>query len=154
MNRAKAAGARRPSAAAKPSGHPPPGDFIALGAKGAGGETKAALLKPAAGGGLPLPLPLPPERKREPPAAALPGLAKRPKLPPAPPLSALGRLAEAAVAEKRAISPSIKEPSVIPIEGAGPAAGRRRGGGAAAGVPPGGCGEGAGGSARVPLAAS
>ncbi|XP_023792909.1 integrator complex subunit 1 [Cyanistes caeruleus] len=33
-----------------------------------------------------------------------------------PPLSALGRLAEAAVAEKRAISPSIKEPSVIPIE--------------------------------------
>uniref|UniRef100_A0A7M4FIM5 Integrator complex subunit 1 n=1 Tax=Crocodylus porosus TaxID=8502 RepID=A0A7M4FIM5_CROPO len=116
MNRAKAAGARRPSAAAKPSGHPPPGDFIALGAKGAGGEAKAALLKPAAGGGLPLPLPLPPERKRDPPAAALPGLAKRPKLPPAPPLSALGRLAEAAVAEKRAISPSIKEPSVIPIE--------------------------------------
>ncbi|NXU73620.1 INT1 protein, partial [Oreotrochilus melanogaster] len=34
----------------------------------------------------------------------------------AAPLSALGRLAEAAVAEKRAISPSIKEPSVIPIE--------------------------------------
>ncbi|NWT12898.1 INT1 protein, partial [Vireo altiloquus] len=41
---------------------------------------------------------------------------KRPKLSSTPPLSALGRLAEAAVAEKRAISPSIKEPSVIPIE--------------------------------------
>ncbi|NWZ80872.1 INT1 protein, partial [Poecile atricapillus] len=48
--------------------------------------------------------------------AGLPGLAKRPKLSSTPPLSALGRLAEAAVAEKRAISPSIKEPSVIPIE--------------------------------------
>ncbi|NXM55216.1 INT1 protein, partial [Illadopsis cleaveri] len=48
--------------------------------------------------------------------AGLPGLTKRPKLSSTPPLSALGRLAEAAVAEKRAISPSIKEPSVIPIE--------------------------------------
>ncbi|NXI64063.1 INT1 protein, partial [Anseranas semipalmata] len=48
--------------------------------------------------------------------AGLSGLAKRPKLSSTPPLSALGRLAEAAVAEKRAISPSIKEPSVIPIE--------------------------------------
>ncbi|NWY45294.1 INT1 protein, partial [Sylvia atricapilla] len=48
--------------------------------------------------------------------AGLPGLSKRPKLSSTPPLSALGRLAEAAVAEKRAISPSIKEPSVIPIE--------------------------------------
>ncbi|XP_030912422.1 integrator complex subunit 1, partial [Geospiza fortis] len=46
----------------------------------------------------------------------LPGLTKRPKLSSTPPLSALGRLAGAAVAEKRAISPSIKEPSVIPIE--------------------------------------
>ncbi|NXX46962.1 INT1 protein, partial [Tricholaema leucomelas] len=48
--------------------------------------------------------------------AGLTGLSKRPKLSSTPPLSALGRLAEAAVAEKRAISPSIKEPSVIPIE--------------------------------------
>ncbi|NXN93380.1 INT1 protein, partial [Rhinopomastus cyanomelas] len=48
--------------------------------------------------------------------AGLSGLSKRPKLSSTPPLSALGRLAEAAVAEKRAISPSIKEPSVIPIE--------------------------------------
>ncbi|NXQ42521.1 INT1 protein, partial [Catharus fuscescens] len=48
--------------------------------------------------------------------AGLPGLTKRPKLSSTPPLSALGRLAEAAVAEKRAISPSIKEPSVVPIE--------------------------------------
>ncbi|NXF51584.1 INT1 protein, partial [Oceanites oceanicus] len=48
--------------------------------------------------------------------AGLTGLTKRPKLSSTPPLSALGRLAEAAVAEKRAISPSIKEPSVIPIE--------------------------------------
>lgn len=47
----------------------------------------------------------------------MPGLTKRPKLSSTPPLSALGRLAEAAVAEKRAISPSIKEPSVVPIEG-------------------------------------
>lgn len=50
-------------------------------------------------------------------ASALTGLTKRPKLSSTPPLSALGRLAEAAVAEKRAISPSIKEPSVVPIEG-------------------------------------
>ncbi|NXI52993.1 INT1 protein, partial [Chloroceryle aenea] len=48
--------------------------------------------------------------------AGLTGLTQRPKLSSTPPLSALGRLAEAAVAEKRAISPSIKEPSVIPIE--------------------------------------
>nr|XP_034987340.1 integrator complex subunit 1 [Zootoca vivipara] len=107
MNRAKPAAARRPSAVAKPSGHPPPGDFIALGSKGQSNESKAAvtLLKPASAG-------LPSERKRE----AASGLAKRPKLSSTPPLSALGRLAEAAVAEKRAISPSIKEPSVVPIE--------------------------------------
>lgn len=101
-----------------PPGHPPPGDFIALGSKGQASDSKAAsaLLKPAPPG-------LPSERKRDAAAAALagasslPGLAKRPKLPATPPLSALGRLAEAAVAEKRAISPSIKEPSVVPIEG-------------------------------------
>lgn len=101
-----------------PAGHPPPGDFIALGSKGQASDSKAAsaLLKPAPSG-------LPSERKRDAAAAALagasalPGLAKRPKLPATPPLSALGRLAEAAVAEKRAISPSIKEPSVVPIEG-------------------------------------
>lgn len=97
--------------------HPPPGDFIALGSKGQSGEGKTAvtLLKPAPPG-------LPSERKREAAAAlagpaGLTGLTKRPKLSSTPPLSALGRLAEAAVAEKRAISPSIKEPSVIPIEG-------------------------------------
>ncbi|XP_070811006.1 integrator complex subunit 1 [Pituophis catenifer annectens] len=114
MNRAKPAAARRPSAAAKPSGHPPPGDFIALGSKGQVGESKTAatLLKPTSSG-------LPSERKREAATSALSstsGLTKRPKLSSTPPLSALGRLAEAAVAEKRAISPSIKEPSVIPIE--------------------------------------
>ncbi|XP_015732435.1 integrator complex subunit 1 isoform X1 [Coturnix japonica] len=145
MNRPKAAAVRRPSAAPKPSGecetaperpsrglprlpsrspsrlssvaaHPPPGDFIALGSKGQGGDGKAAvtLLKPAPSG-------LPSERKRDAAAAlsgpaGLGGLSKRPKLNNTPPLSALGRLAEAAVAEKRAISPSIKEPSVIPIE--------------------------------------
>lgn len=97
--------------------HPPPGDFIALGSKGQANDSKAAvtLLKPAPAG-------LPSERKREGSAAlssasSLTGLTKRPKLCSTPPLSALGRLAEAAVAEKRAISPSIKEPSVIPIEG-------------------------------------
>ncbi|XP_059981244.1 integrator complex subunit 1 isoform X1 [Lagenorhynchus albirostris] len=116
MNRAKPTTVRRPSAAAKPSGHPPPGDFIALGSKGQATESKAAstLLKPA-------PSSLPSERKRDAAAAlagasALTGLTKRPKLSSTPPLSALGRLAEAAVAEKRAISPSIKEPSVVPIE--------------------------------------
>ncbi|XP_049759647.1 integrator complex subunit 1 isoform X1 [Elephas maximus indicus] len=116
MNRAKTATVRRPSAAAKPSGHPPPGDFIALGSKGQANESKTAstLLKPAPSG-------LPSERKRDAAAAlsgasALTGLTKRPKLSSTPPLSALGRLAEAAVAEKRAISPSIKEPSVVPIE--------------------------------------
>ncbi|XP_032315764.1 LOW QUALITY PROTEIN: integrator complex subunit 1 [Camelus ferus] len=116
MNRAKPAAVRRPSAAAKPSGHPPPGDFIALGSKGQANESKTAstLLKPAPSG-------LPSERKRDAAAAlagasALTGLTKRPKLSSTPPLSALGRLAEAAVAEKRAISPSIKEPSVVPIE--------------------------------------
>ncbi|XP_007939442.1 integrator complex subunit 1 [Orycteropus afer afer] len=116
MNRAKTATVRRPSAAAKPSGHPPPGDFIALGSKGQASESKTAstLLKPAPPG-------LPSERKRDAAAAlsgasALTGLTKRPKLSSTPPLSALGRLAEAAVAEKRAISPSIKEPSVVPIE--------------------------------------
>uniref|UniRef100_A0A8D0G6X8 Integrator complex subunit 1 n=1 Tax=Sphenodon punctatus TaxID=8508 RepID=A0A8D0G6X8_SPHPU len=93
--------------------HPPPGDFIALGTKGQASESKAAvtLLKPAPAG-------LPSERKREGSTtlSGTSGLAKRPKLSSTPPLSALGRLAEAAVAEKRAISPSIKEPSVIPIE--------------------------------------
>ncbi|KAM8962294.1 integrator complex subunit 1 isoform 2-T2 [Pelodytes ibericus] len=116
MNRPKAAAVRRPSAAAKSSGHPPPGDFIALGTKGQSSDSKAPsnLLKPATSG-------LTSERKREASSAlastsALTGLTKRPKLSSTPPLSALGRLAEAAVAEKRAISPSIKEPSVIPIE--------------------------------------
>ncbi|XP_027623842.1 integrator complex subunit 1 isoform X2 [Tupaia chinensis] len=116
MNRAKPTTVRRPSAAAKPSGHPPPGDFIALGSKSQASESKTAstLLKPAPSG-------LPSERKRDATAAlsgssALTGLTKRPKLSSTPPLSALGRLAEAAVAEKRAISPSIKEPSVVPIE--------------------------------------
>ncbi|XP_053936821.1 integrator complex subunit 1 isoform X3 [Cuculus canorus] len=116
MNRPKAGAVRRPSAVPKPSAHPPPGDFIALGSKGQSGEGKAAvtLLKTAPPG-------LPSERKREAAAAlagpaGLTGLTKRPKLSSTPPLSALGRLAEAAVAEKRAISPSIKEPSVIPIE--------------------------------------
>ncbi|XP_015974610.2 integrator complex subunit 1 isoform X3 [Rousettus aegyptiacus] len=116
MNRAKPTAVRRPSAAAKPSGHPPPGDFIALGSKGQANDSKTAstLLKPAPSG-------LPSERKREAAvalagASALTGLTKRPKLSSTPPLSALGRLAEAAVAEKRAISPSIKEPSVVPIE--------------------------------------
>ncbi|MEJ1281728.1 integrator complex subunit 1 [Cricetulus griseus] len=116
MNRAKPTTVRRPSAAAKPSGHPPPGDFIALGSKGQANESKTAstLLKPAPSG-------LPSERKRDATASlsgtsALTGLTKRPKLSSTPPLSALGRLAEAAVAEKRAISPSIKEPSVVPIE--------------------------------------
>eukprot|EP00073_Rattus_norvegicus_P039479 XP_008767261.1 PREDICTED: integrator complex subunit 1 isoform X1 [Rattus norvegicus] len=116
MNRAKPTTVRRPSAAAKPSGHPPPGDFIALGSKGQANESKTAstLLKPAPSG-------LPSERKRDASASlsgasGLTGLTKRPKLSSTPPLSALGRLAEAAVAEKRAISPSIKEPSVVPIE--------------------------------------
>uniref|UniRef100_A0A8C5R0A5 Integrator complex subunit 1 n=1 Tax=Leptobrachium leishanense TaxID=445787 RepID=A0A8C5R0A5_9ANUR len=96
--------------------HAPPGDFIALGSKGQGSESKAPsnLLKPTASG-------LGSERKREAASAlstasSLTGLTKRPKLSSTPPLSALGRLAEAAVAEKRAISPSIKEPSVVPIE--------------------------------------
>lgn len=99
------------------AGHPPPGDFIALGSKGQANESKttSTLLKPAPSG-------LPSERKRDASASlsgssALTGLTKRPKLSSTPPLSALGRLAEAAVAEKRAISPSIKEPSVVPIEG-------------------------------------
>ncbi|KAM4632627.1 integrator complex subunit 1 [Discoglossus pictus] len=115
MNRPKTAAVRRPSTAAKSSGHPPPGDFIALGSKGQSSDSKAPsnLLKPA-------PV-LSSERKRDASAAlastsGLTGLTKRPKLSPTPPLSALGRLAEAAVAEKRAISPSIKEPSVVPIE--------------------------------------
>ncbi|PIO34058.1 hypothetical protein AB205_0117270 [Aquarana catesbeiana] len=116
MNRQKATTVRRPSSAAKSSGHAPPGDFIALGSKGQTSDSKAPsnLLKPAASG-------LTSERKREASAAlastsGLPGLSKRPKLSSTTPLTALGRLAEAAVAEKRAISPSIKEPSVVPIE--------------------------------------
>lgn len=98
-------------------GHPPPGDFIALGSKSQGGEPKApaVLLKPAATG-------LPADRKREttstlPSSSGLSSLAKRPKLSTTPPVSALGRLADVAAVDKRAISPSIKEPSVVPIEG-------------------------------------
>lgn len=97
-------------------GHPPPGDFIALGAKSQASETKAnpALLKPASTG-------LQPDRKREassslPSSSGLSNLTKRPKHPSNPP-SALSRLAEVAAVDKRAISPSIKEPSVVPIEG-------------------------------------
>ncbi|XP_028842567.1 integrator complex subunit 1 isoform X2 [Denticeps clupeoides] len=115
MNRPKPTTLRRPSAA-KPSGHPPPGDFIALGSKGQTSEPKApaALLKPSPSG-------LPSDRKREPPSSlpsssGLSSLAKRPKLSSTPPVSALGRLADVAAVDKRAISPSIKEPSVVPIE--------------------------------------
>lgn len=115
MNRPKPTNIRRPSAA-KTSGHPPPGDFIALGSKSQGGEAKApaVLLKPAAAG-------LPADRKREaasalPSSSGLSGLTKRPKLSTTPPVSVLGRLADVAAVDKRAISPSIKEPSVIPIE--------------------------------------
>ncbi|XP_037545218.1 integrator complex subunit 1 [Nematolebias whitei] len=112
MNRTKPPTLRRPSSA-KASGHPPPGDFIALGSKNQAAEPKAppALLKPAATS-------LPADRKRE-ATAALPsssGLSKRSKLSSTPPVSALGRLADAAAVDKRAISPSIKEPSVVPIE--------------------------------------
>uniref|UniRef100_A0A8B9LSR4 Integrator complex subunit 1 n=1 Tax=Astyanax mexicanus TaxID=7994 RepID=A0A8B9LSR4_ASTMX len=114
MNRPKPTGIRRPSGA-KTSGHPPPGDFIALGAKSQASEAKAnpALLKPAAAG-------LPADRKREassalPSSSGLSSLAKRPKHSSTPP-SALSRLAEVAAVDKRAISPSIKEPSVVPIE--------------------------------------
>lgn len=98
-------------------GHPPPGDFIALGSKSQGGEPKApaVLLKPASAG-------LPADRKREtsstlPSSSGLSSLTKRPKLSTTPPVSALGRLADVAAVDKRAISPSIKEPSVVPIEG-------------------------------------
>uniref|UniRef100_A0A7N5ZTP9 Integrator complex subunit 1 n=1 Tax=Anabas testudineus TaxID=64144 RepID=A0A7N5ZTP9_ANATE len=115
MNRPKPTTLRRPSAA-KPSGHPPPGDFIALGSKSQGGEPKApaVLLKPVSTG-------LPADRKREtssalPSSSGLSSLAKRPKLSTTPPVSALGRLADVAAVDKRAISPSIKEPSVVPIE--------------------------------------
>ncbi|XP_023269633.1 integrator complex subunit 1 isoform X1 [Seriola lalandi dorsalis] len=115
MNRPKPTTLRRPSAA-KPSAHPPPGDFIALGSKSQGGEPKApaVLLKPASTG-------LPADRKREtsstlPSSSGLSSLAKRPKLSTTPPVSALGRLADVAAVDKRAISPSIKEPSVVPIE--------------------------------------
>ncbi|XP_076000277.1 integrator complex subunit 1 isoform X3 [Genypterus blacodes] len=115
MNRPKPTTLRRPSAA-KPSAHPPPGDFIALGSKSQGGEPKApaVLLKPASTG-------LPADRKREtsstlPSSSGLSSLAKRPKLSVTPPVSALGRLADVAAGDKRAISPSIKEPSVVPIE--------------------------------------
>ncbi|XP_031422445.1 integrator complex subunit 1 isoform X2 [Clupea harengus] len=113
MNRPKPTALRRPSAA-KPSGHPPPGDFIALGSKSQASEPKApALLKPTSAG-------LPSDRKRETssslPSSGLSSLAKRPKLSSTPPVSALGRLADVAAVDKRAISPSIKEPSVVPIE--------------------------------------
>lgn len=101
----------------RPPGHPPPGDFIALGSKTQGGEPKAptVLLKPASTG-------LPADRKREasstlPSSSGLSSLTKRPKLSTTPPVSALGRLADVASVDKRAISPSIKEPSVTPIEG-------------------------------------
>ncbi|XP_053468879.1 integrator complex subunit 1 isoform X2 [Ictalurus furcatus] len=114
MNRPKPTSIRRPSGA-KTSGHAPPGDFIALGAKSQASETKAnpTLLKPASTG-------LPPDRKREassslPSSSGLSNLTKRPKHPSNPP-SALSRLAEVAAVDKRAISPSIKEPSVVPIE--------------------------------------
>lgn len=114
MNRPKPTSIRRPSSA-KTSGHPPPGDFIALGAKSQGGEPKAnpALLKPASTG-------LPADRKREAPSSlpsssGLSSLSKRPKHSTTPP-SALSRLAEVAAVDKRSISPSIKEPSVVPIE--------------------------------------
>ncbi|XP_056117655.1 integrator complex subunit 1 isoform X2 [Rhinichthys klamathensis goyatoka] len=111
MNRPKPTSIRRPSNT-KPSGHPPPGDFIALGAKSQGSEPKAnpALLKPPS-------TVLPPDRKRE-ASSSLPSsssLSKRPKLSSTPP-SALSRLAEVAAVDKRSISPSIKEPSVVPIE--------------------------------------
>ncbi|XP_051995791.1 integrator complex subunit 1 [Xyrauchen texanus] len=114
MNRPKPTSIRRPSSA-KPSGHPPPGDFIALGAKSQSSEPKAnpALLKPPSTG-------LPPDRKREvsstlPSSSGLSSLSKRPKHSSTPP-SALSRLAEVAAVDKRSISPSIKEPSVVPIE--------------------------------------
>ncbi|KAI2666094.1 Integrator complex subunit 1 [Labeo rohita] len=114
MNRPKPTSIRRPSNT-KPSGHPPPGDFIALGAKSQSSEPKAnpALLKPASTG-------LPPDRKREassslPSSSSLSSLSKRPKHSTTPP-SALSRLAEVAAVDKRSISPSIKEPSVVPIE--------------------------------------
>lgn len=114
MNRPKPTSIRRPSNT-KPSGHPPPGDFIALGAKSQGGEPKAnpALLKPPS-------TVLPPDRKREassslPSSSSLSSLSKRPKHSTTPP-SALSRLAEVAAVDKRSISPSIKEPSVVPIE--------------------------------------
>ncbi|KTG37807.1 hypothetical protein cypCar_00025942 [Cyprinus carpio] len=114
MNRPKPTSIRRPSNT-KASGHPPPGDFIALGAKSQSSEPKAnpALLKPASTG-------LPPDRKREassslPSSSTLSGLSKRPKHSSTPP-SALSRLAEVAAVDKRSISPSIKEPSVVPIE--------------------------------------
>ncbi|XP_045571005.1 integrator complex subunit 1 isoform X1 [Salmo salar] len=113
MNRPKPTTIRRPSAA-KPSGHPPPGDFIALGSKsGAESKAPAVLLKPAST--------LPTDRKREtssslPSSSGLSGLVKRPKISSTPPVSALGRLADVAAVDKRAISPSIKEPSVVPIE--------------------------------------
>ncbi|XP_010782649.1 integrator complex subunit 1-like [Notothenia coriiceps] len=114
MNRAKPTTLRRPSAA-KPSGHPPTGDFIALGSKNQSGDPKppAVLLKPASTSSTA-------DRKRETssalPSAGLSGLTKRPKLSTTPPVSALGRLADVAAVDKRAISPSIKEPSVVPIE--------------------------------------
>ncbi|XP_056609185.1 integrator complex subunit 1 isoform X4 [Triplophysa dalaica] len=114
MNRPKPTSIRRPSST-KPSGHPPPGDFIALGSKSQSSEPKAnpALLKPASTS-------LPPDRKREPPSSlpsssSLSSLSKRPKHSSTPP-SALSRLAEVAAVDKRSISPSIKEPSVVPIE--------------------------------------
>lgn len=114
MNRPKPTSIRRPSAA-KSSGHPPPGDFIALGAKSQSSEPKPnpAVLKPASSG-------LPADRKREasstlPSSSGLSSLAKRPKHT-ATPASALSRLAEVASVDKRAISPSIKDPSVVPIE--------------------------------------
>ncbi|XP_027898204.1 integrator complex subunit 1 isoform X1 [Xiphophorus couchianus] len=115
MNRPKPTTLRRPSAA-KPSAHPPPGDFIALGSKSQSGEPKAppVLLKPASTG-------VSADRKREtssalPSSSSLSTLTKRPKLSTTPPVSALGRLADVAAVDKRAISPSIKEPSVVPIE--------------------------------------
>ncbi|KAL0197210.1 hypothetical protein M9458_005750, partial [Cirrhinus mrigala] len=50
-----------------------------------------------------------------PSSSSLSSLSKRPKHSTTPP-SALSRLAEVAAVDKRSISPSIKEPSVVPIE--------------------------------------
>ncbi|XP_061404832.1 integrator complex subunit 1 [Lethenteron reissneri] len=129
MNRQKTGPTRRPS---KPSAHPPPGDFIALGSKVQSIDSKSVPTLHKSGSGGPLPsvssslvgagLVLGGERKRDAPSSSTSGasLGKRPKLGSLSgsggALSALGRLADAADAERRTISPSIREPSVVPIE--------------------------------------